>query len=138
MRSFLQQFQALLGRMNREVTFWIIFILFSAGEENSLSLQVTKTRSNTARTKMSSPLSLLNPQGWTGPKVGGFPSFSLDYPSLKIHPLLGKQAVGKPLVDPKIRRRKLLLCPLKYIISPCSLKVMSRARLGCVMSVSVL
>lgn len=138
MRNFLQQLQALLGRAKRDVTFWIIFILFSAGEENSLLLQVTKTRSNTTGTKMRSQLSVLNPQGWTRPKVGGFPSFSLDYPSLKIHPLLGKQAVNKPPIDPKIRRRKLPLSPLKHTISPCSLKVTSRARLGGVMSVSVL
>lgn len=37
MRNFLQQLQALMGRTNRDVTFWLIFILFSAGEENSLS-----------------------------------------------------------------------------------------------------
>lgn len=42
MRNFLQPLQALLGRANRDVTVWIIFILFSAGEE-SLSSKLKHT-----------------------------------------------------------------------------------------------
>lgn len=49
----------------------------------------------------------------------------------------GKPAFDKPQTDPNIRRRKLYPSPLKCIIGPHSLKVISRVRLGHVTSVLV-
>lgn len=75
MRNFLQQLQALLGRANRDVTFWIIFILLSAGEENSLWLQV-KNIIQQVRNFLFSVL-----ENGLGPRFVSFPA-----PSEVIHP----------------------------------------------------